>query len=102
MLQRISPVYALLRDAAAAHDTLREHLAAEIERRRDFQPALVGLVPASGPVRAGRTPDQAADTYSALASPELYGLLTIHHGWTPDQYEAWLAGSLELFLLPKP
>jgi hypothetical protein len=40
MLQRISPVYAALRDAAAADGALREHLAADIDRRRDFQRTL--------------------------------------------------------------
>jgi len=28
-------------------------------------------------------------------------LLTSHHGWTADQYQAWLARSLELLLLPE-
>src|SRR5579875_2747895 len=74
MLQRISPVYALLRDAAAADGTLRDHLA----------------------------PEQAADTYSALANPDLYLLLTSHHGWTPSQYQAWLADTLQRLLLPAP
>ena len=101
MLQRISPVYALLRDAAAADDTLQEHLAAEIDRRRDFQRALVELVRARGPLREGITIDQAADTYSALANPELYLLLTTHYRWTADQFEAWLADSLQLLLLPR-
>src|SRR5579875_1985425 len=63
MLQRISPVYALLRDAAAADGTLREHLAAEIDRRRSFQRTLIDLVHA--PLRDGLTTEQAADTYSA-------------------------------------
>jgi AcrR family transcriptional regulator len=100
MLQRISPVYALLRDAAAADGTLREHLAAEIDRRRSFQRTLIDLVHA--PLRDGLTAEQAADTYSALANPDLYLLLTGHHGWTPGQYQAWLADSLQRLLLPAP
>jgi AcrR family transcriptional regulator len=100
MLQRISPAYALLRDAAAADDTLQEHLVAEIDRRRDFQRALVELVRARGPLREGITIDQAADTYSALANPELYLLLTTHCRWTADQFQAWLVDSLQLLLLP--
>ena len=102
MLQRISPVYALLRDAAAADDALKEALAAEISSRRDFQRTLVDLVRARGPLREPLSADQAADTYSALANPELYLLLTIHHGWTPSQFQAWLADSLRLLLLPQP
>ena len=101
MLERISPVYALLRDAAAADDTLREHLAAEIDRRRDFQETLVDLLRAHGPLRDSLTPSQAADTYSALANPELYLLLTTHHGWAPGQFQTWLADSLQLLLLPQ-
>jgi len=101
MLQRIAPVYAVLRDAAAADGALREALAEDIGRRREFQRALAGLVHTRGLLRDGLTTDQAADTYSALANPDLYLLLTSHHGWTADQYQAWLARSLELLLLPE-
>lgn len=102
MLERISPVYALLRDAAATDDTLQEHLAAEIDRRRDFQRALVERIKARGPLRKRLTTAQAADTYSALANPDLYLLLTTHHQWSADDYQAWLANSLQLLLLPNP
>lgn len=77
-------------------------LAEEISRRRDFQAALVNLVRARGPLREGLSADQAADTCSALANPELYLLLTVHHGWTADQVQAWLATSLQLLLLDTP
>jgi AcrR family transcriptional regulator len=100
MLQRIAPVYAVLRDAAAADGTLREHLAAEVARRRAFQRTLVDLVHAHGRLREGLSTEQAAETYSALANPDLYLLLTSQHGWTPGQYQAWLADSLQRLLLP--
>lgn len=86
--------------SAAADDTLKEHLAAEIDSRRDFQRTLVGLVRERGPLRDGLSTDEAADTYSALANPELYLLLTIHHAWTADHFQTWLADSLRLLLLP--
>jgi AcrR family transcriptional regulator len=100
MLQRVSPVYALLRDAAAADDALREPLAVDIDRRRDFQRSLINLIRARGPLRDSLTADQAAETYSALANPDLYLLLTTHHGWTADHYQAWLSTSLQRLLLP--
>ena len=102
MLERISPVYAVLRDAAATDDILSEHLAAEIDRRRAFQRALIERVGARGPLRKRLTTAQAAETYSALANPDLYLLLTTHHHWSADDYQAWLADSLERLLLPKP
>jgi AcrR family transcriptional regulator len=100
MLERISPVYALLRDAAAADSALSELLAADIARRCAFQRTLVDRVRAQGPLRESLSADQATDTYSALANPEIYLLLTTHHGWTPAQSQAWLADSLQLLLLP--
>ena len=102
MLERISPVYAVLRDAAATDDILSEHLAAEIDRRRAFQRALIERVRARGPLRKRLTTAQAAETYSALANPDLYLLLTTHHHWSADDYQAWLADSLERLLLPNP
>lgn len=102
MLQRVAAAYALLRDAAAADDAIREHVAAEINRRRKFQRKVINHLHANGPLREGLTPDQAADIYSALANPETYLLLTTHHGWTPDQFQTWLADSLQQLLLPPP
>ena len=102
MLERISPVYAALRDAAAADDGLGEHLDAEIGRRRRFQRTIVELIVTRGPLRQGLTLDEAADTYSALANPEVYLLLTIHHRWSADRYQAWLADSLRHLLLTQP
>jgi AcrR family transcriptional regulator len=100
MLQRISPVYALLREAAGTDEALRQHLAAEIDRRRRFQRTVMALVCARGPLRGQLALDQAAETYSALANPDLYLLVTIHHGWTPEHFEGWLAESLQVLLLP--
>jgi AcrR family transcriptional regulator len=102
MLERISPAYQALRDAAAAEDTLREHVAADIARRRKFQRTIVKLLSAHHPLRPGLTLDQAADTYSALANPDLYLLLTVHHRWSPDRYQAWLAESLQHLLVADP
>lgn len=99
MLERIAPVYALLRTAADTDNSLREHLAAVIERRRRFQLRLVELIRGGDELRAGMTNEYAADTYTALASPDLYLLLTTHHGWTADRFQAWLDDTLQQLLL---
>jgi AcrR family transcriptional regulator len=99
MLQRISPVYALLKDATQVDDSLRDHLREQISLRRDFQHRLVDLIERQAPLRVGLTSSDAAETYSALANPETYLLLTEHHGWTPDRYQTWLADTLERLLL---
>ena len=42
---------------------------------------------------------EAADTVWATNSPEVYVLLTVERGWTPDRYERWLADSWRRLLL---
>jgi hypothetical protein len=43
---------------------------------------------------------QAAAILLALAQPEVYRELVEVAGWSPDQYETWLAGTLKEQLLP--
>jgi AcrR family transcriptional regulator len=100
VLARVAPVYALLREAADADQALRAYLADETSRRRQFQRDMVGLVLSRGPLRPGLSAGQAADTYSALASPDLYLLVTTYHGWTADEHQAWLTDCLLRLLLP--
>jgi AcrR family transcriptional regulator len=99
-LARVAPVYSLLREAAGADLTLRAYLADETHRRRQFQQDMVALVRSRGPLRPGLSADQAAETYSALASPDLYLLVTTYHGWTADQHQTWLTDCLARLLLP--
>ena len=37
---------------------------------------------------------------AALANPTMYAFFTGQRGWTPDQFEEWLADSLAQLLLP--
>jgi AcrR family transcriptional regulator len=99
MLQRISPVYALLKEAARTDESLCDHVAEQVELRTTFQRKLVDALRGGGALRAGLTPTAAAETYSALANPELYLLLTQLHGWTPAKYERWLAATVAHLLL---
>jgi AcrR family transcriptional regulator len=43
--------------------------------------------------------EQAADTIYALASPDIYLLLVRDRGWSPDNYEHWLAKRLQQSLI---
>lgn len=99
MLERISPVYALLRDAAQTDDSLRAHVAEQVALRLAFQRQLIDALLKDGALRPDLTPAAAAETYSALANPELYLLLTQLHGWTATKYERWLADSIHRLLL---
>lgn len=97
-LQRSAPIHRIIADAGTG-DELTEFITTSHTRRRAMQQAMVGLLAANGPLRL--TLPDAAETYSALANPDLYQLLTRHHGWTPGQYERWLAETLTHLLLPE-
>ena len=45
-------------------------------------------------LRAGLRERDAADLIHALMSPELYRLLVVDRGWTPERYQEWLATTL--------
>ena len=82
---RTAGIELALREAAAADPDLANRLRAGLERQRiQVQEGL--------PLVAGRpvTP-QERDTAWAIGGVEVYHLLTGLSGWTPEEYQAWLA-----------
>ncbi len=51
-------------------------------------------------LRPDLTPGRAAAIYLGLTRPEVYQELVNVFGWTPNEYEAWLAAILKQQLLP--
>ncbi len=51
------------------------------------------------PLRPDLNTEQAADTFSALASPELHHLLTVKRGWSQRRYTRWLEQTVTAALL---
>lgn len=96
-LERAAPMLAVVAAAAAGEPELgklRERMhAARRENLRTFALQLEE----SGCL--GPDVDAATDTIWALASPELYSLLTGPGGWKSERYRAWLQESLETLLL---
>lgn len=76
-----------------AAEELREALAG---RRRSTK---TWLARAGGIFRSELTAPQVHATYLALTLPEVYRELVEVGGWTPAEYEAWLADSLKAQLL---
>lgn len=50
-------------------------------------------------LRPGLSVKEAGERYCALASPDLYHLLTVDLGWTPDQHRDWLTELVRTELL---
>lgn len=99
ILERTDTAHRVLRSAAAADPQAAELQQQDTQRRCDGQRIYIDMLLANGPLRGGLTPGQAADTYSTLASPDTYAFLIRDRGWTPDQFQQWLAETLTRSLL---
>lgn len=49
----------------------------------------------AGSLRPGLEPKRASAIFNALTVPEVYLELVKEYGWTPDEYESWLAETLK-------
>jgi AcrR family transcriptional regulator len=56
--------------------------------------SIVRHLAATGGLRVDVDPDRASDIVWTLISPEVYELLVVDRGWSPDEYEQWLAQAL--------
>ena len=86
---RTATVAVLLRQAAPADDEIAELLRATRERQRVDVGRAVEMIMGRPPADAER------DGIWAIASPEVYLLLVDGSGWTAEQYEAWVADTME-------
>ncbi len=101
LASRIGPLAGVLLAAARAGDPDVADLADTISRERLLgATAFTEHLRQLGALAPGRGADQARDVVWTLISPEVYGLLVLDRGWTPDRYERWLAESLAAALLP--
>lgn len=83
-------VVAIHRDAGTADPAIRAGEAATLARRRG---GILGLATVLAPaLRPDVDVAQAAAILDALTLPEVYAELVDVQGWTPDRYEAWVAG----------
>lgn len=90
---RMGPLLVVLRDAAEYDDELAELASTLRTRRAANMRRFAREVASTGELRPGLTVEEMADVVWATNSAEFYGLLIRERGWTPEQYEAWLADS---------
>jgi TetR/AcrR family transcriptional regulator, regulator of autoinduction and epiphytic fitness len=87
--------------AAAADPEAAAELAEALEgRRRGISPFVREMAQADM-LQHDLTEDRAAAIYLALTHPEVYQELVDVAGWSPDEYESWLASLLQQQLLPQ-
>jgi AcrR family transcriptional regulator len=98
ILARTRPIHAIIRGAAdkeafaaeLGRRLVEERLANQTDRIRRYL---------GKDLRPGLSIEEAGERYCALASPELYHLLTFELSWTPEHHRAWLGELLRTELL---
>jgi AcrR family transcriptional regulator len=92
-------VYPILVTAAGSDPQAADLLAAYTRTREQGQGRLARALADRGALRPGLSERDADDIVHALASPDVYRLLVIDRGWSPQRYERWLAWTLGSQLL---
>ena len=91
---RIAPLLLLLATAADT-DTALAQLRADLDEARLTRMTHVAQnLAGKTPLRRGVSPQDAAEIMWTYSSPELYRLLVINRGWTPERYGQFVADAL--------
>ncbi len=88
---RIAPLLRVIRDAAAVDPdgaALWNLIQTDF---RENQRVIVTVIHERGGLCAGLDVDEAADILWTLNHPDVWNLLVVERGWTPERYEAWFA-----------
>lgn len=96
---RTSPIYRILVSASSSDPDAAAILGELTRQRQEGQGRVAAALAKAKVLRPGVGARDAGDVIHALASPELYHLLVVDRGWTPDRYERWLAEALAAQLL---
>lgn len=94
-----SPIYAIIASAGTAGDEVDELQRNLRDMRFDDQRRIMTALVRGASLRPGLTAERAADTFSALASPELHHLLRTNRGWSRQRYARWLEQTVTAALL---
>jgi AcrR family transcriptional regulator len=94
-----SPMYAIIASAGTGDDELEELERNLMDMRFGGQREIMIALVHGESLRPGLTAEQAADTFSALASPELHHLLTVKRRWSQRRYARWLERTVKAALL---
>ena len=97
-MERLAPVWAAYREAAAVDAKAAAELVATQQRRLHTFTNVIGAMPEH---RLRHSPAQSTQTAWAIASPEVYLLLQSALDWDDEHYSEWLSQTLaDALLIP--
>jgi len=96
---RVAPLYGILVSAAGTDPDAADQLDELTRQRQQGQRAIARSLARAGALAPHLRERDAADLIHALLSPELYRLLVLDRGWSPDRYARWLEAAVAAQLL---
>jgi AcrR family transcriptional regulator len=100
ILERVSPVFEIMRMAAKTEPEIAVMLNGILEARMNNLGVFVRRVSAQHALREGLGDTRATEIVWSIASPEVFRLLTQDRGWSKAQFSQWLGETLVRLLLP--
>jgi hypothetical protein len=101
-LERTSQIHALIHGAVISEPALAGLRRQHQEFRLRVQTRLMGLIEEGAGAPLRRSIAKSAQTFWALASPELHRLLRVDRGWSKTRYRDWLTDALETLIWGAP
>ncbi|MET0866127.1 MAG: TetR/AcrR family transcriptional regulator, partial [Nakamurella sp.] len=96
---RVGPLLRVLDSAAKGDQSLTELQDNLARQRLTGMRRFAGQLADRGALRAGVTPDRAADMLWAICAQANYDALVVDRGWTDEEFQEWLAETLIAALL---
>lgn len=100
ILERVAPVFAIMRVAAKTEPGIAELLKNLLEERLHHLATVAQRLSAQKALREDLDVAQAAEIIWTMTSPEVFSLLTVDRGWPRERYARWLGDALARLLLP--
>jgi hypothetical protein len=97
--ERLAPLFRVLREAAGIEPEITAVWNEISARRAANMRAFITDVNTTGALRDDLTVERAADIVWTLNSSDVYLLLTEERGWSPEEFERWLADAWARLLL---
>jgi AcrR family transcriptional regulator len=97
--ERLAPLFRVIREAAPSEPEVTAVWKVISARRAANMRTFMANVNTTGALRADLTIEQAADIVWTLNSSDVYLLLTEERGWSPEEFERWLADGWVRLLL---
>lgn len=97
--ERMGALYSVLAGASGSDPEVADMHRRQQQRRHDDQRRVARSLARNGALRPGLSQERATDIMWAVANPATHHSLVAERGWSPGEYERWLADVLSCSLL---